>query len=173
MNLNWKKFPEATHYSPARDGNHAGFWRMVGDKPVKLWCQELAGGEFTEYNNPTMFESDRDRLIARPAESWTGEGLPPVGTVCELYYGHGEHGTVKILAHAERLGVPVAVYQDDDEFGAFTSELFRPIRTPEQIAADAREAEIIEIERVAMAGDSHKTMAEALYDAGYRKQVAS
>ncbi|MNP01588.1 hypothetical protein D3C76_934100 [compost metagenome] len=54
--------------------------------------------------------------------------------------------------------------------GTTIPEMLRPIRTPEQIAAEEREAGIMEIERVAMSSGTYKTMAEAIYDAGYRKK---
>ncbi|WP_288659500.1 MULTISPECIES: hypothetical protein [Pseudomonas] len=103
----------------------------------------------------------------RPAASkWNGpeDGLPPVGTVCELQ----DATEVRILAHTKRAGAPVAVYQctDSESIEAYTASFFRPIRTPEQIAAEERDKAIKE-----MADDlgiMHTTAAQA-YDKGYRK----
>lgn len=55
----------------------------------------------------------------------------------------------------------------------------RPIRTPEQIAAEEREVEIGEMSRVIRerikhySGQDAADYSAALYDAGYRKQVQS
>ena len=46
---------------------------------------------------------------------------------------------------------------------------FRPIRTPEQIAADEREAAVNGMLCYDALGGSRRGLAEALYDAGFRK----
>lgn len=109
---------------------------------------------------------------AQEAAVWDGEGRPPVGTVCGLTYKGLDQGEVTVLFLSDEVGVFANSRYGVEQHGASALYGFYQIRTPEQIAAEEREAEIIEIERVAMAGNSHKTMAEALYDAGYRKQVA-
>ena len=187
MSIDWSKAPSwvigyALH---AFGGEIREVW--VGEHQYQRLDQPkpfpYGGGNSDHRYNPRRSEFHFEQLRPTP---WNGEGLPPVGTVCELYYGQGEHGTVKILAHAERLGVPVAVYQDDDEFGAYTSELFRPIRTPEQIAEEARIAELnlmvgaIKDYPGGRHGVDHMTQLKIheeacinLYDAGWRKQVES
>jgi hypothetical protein len=100
---------------------------------------------------------------------WTGEGLPPTGTVCERNIARQAWCSTEIVAVA-REGDAVAFEDASGQKGwSSCSSSFRPIRTPEQIAAEEREFSIIEIERVAMSGGSAKTMAEAIHDAGYRK----
>lgn len=115
--------------------------------------------------------------VARLVE-WTGEGLPPVGTVCEVIYpgysnerfdrfvGH----SVTIVAHDVIDAEPVAVFRmpvngraDEQDYHALVAKCFRPARTPEQIAAEEalREIEILYSE----GGPA------AVFDAGYRKQV--
>lgn len=110
----------------------------------------------------------------RPTESpaWNGEGLPPVGTVCEWRdddFGDWRKVEVKYMSkHTALLAFDVA----DDCEGAFspTNCQFRPIRTPEQTAAEARALEILEIERIAVTGENYgQHYAAAIYDAGYRK----
>ena len=95
------------------------------------------------------------------ADEWSGEGLPPVGVVCrKCYNSPDEYYNVKILAHDDHCG-DVAIYRWiegplDGELDQSTMHLnmasgsnahwsFRPIRTPEQIAADEREAAIKEM----------------------------
>lgn len=73
---------------------------------------------------------------------WNGEGLPPVGTVCESEWPDKEWHEVIILAHDFHDGEERAVYRrtidgEDSYFGDM-AHAFRPIRTSEQIAADER-----------------------------------
>ncbi|NYA42942.1 hypothetical protein HZI31_06430 [Serratia fonticola] len=85
-------------------------------------------------------------------QSWNGEGLPPVGIEVEFINngyscsGHipDDFQAVSVVAHKTTTdGNPVAVvYWDDCGSGranAFIAELFRPLRTPEQIEAERRE----------------------------------
>lgn len=67
---------------------------------------------------------------------WTGEGLPPVGAVCEYFSALGEWKVCRIVAHDGLY----AVFNSLNEYGAHIADGFRPIRTPEQIAAEDREA---------------------------------
>lgn len=79
--------------------------------------------------------------------AWSGDGLPPVGTVCEvlnntLHRPEWERCTILFMGKFK------AVYESDSchEHVADISEdwmiSFRPIRTPEQIAAEEREKAI-------------------------------
>lgn len=100
---------------------------------------------------------------------WTGEGLPPAGTDCEHRTGPGMSWTLAtVLAH----GKHKVFYRDSNghEWTRLYDEIeFRPIRTPEQIAADEREAGITQMRESVGSLNTHP-FAE-LWDAGYRKQV--
>lgn len=188
--IDWSKAPaHATHWCPGNAKIEAG------------WIYATSGGEFYScYADKGLehipgFPAWRAlRLTPRPAESseWTGEGLPPVGTVCE-FAGFNPEETlptdprvgdqVTVIAHfmSGSLEVAAFTFHAPPEFeylqvaqGAYGC--FRQIRTPEQIAAEERLAAIKE-----MASAAHRPgqisvtkleMAERLYDAGYRKQVA-
>lgn len=104
---------------------------------------------------------------------WNGEGLPPVGTVCEMHIdGHGwERGTV--ACHIQ-LDEPVAVAHNGVEVFHGSFDDFRPIRTPDQIAAEDREKAVCDMVRIVIPGALYdtsplKTFAGVLYDAGFRK----
>jgi hypothetical protein len=107
--------------------------------------------------------------VERPAEPWTGDGLPPVGTECEIkHLGHaGGFHPAKITYHGRNL---VAFqYQtgnpDQHEFADEPRNLiFRPARTPEQKARD----EAVDA-MLAIVGGSERRVVEQLFDAGYRK----
>ncbi len=97
----------------------------------------------------------------------TGEGLPPIGSHVvvhddgSLMYGQGESG--EVLAHVDGCAVIRMSYG----LGCF---LPRCLRTPEQVAAEERQAAIKEM--IGHIGGSRRCEAEVLYDAGYRKQVS-
>ncbi|WP_447875856.1 hypothetical protein [Serratia fonticola] len=73
---------------------------------------------------------------------WNGEGLPPVGTVCEIgsEYRMWSRGEVMYVS---KLTIVFKHHQDDsdDTEGCYFpgTVQFRPIRTPEQIEAEMRE----------------------------------
>lgn len=177
--IDWSKAPEgATHYAPKREENcmyRAVFWRIVGNIGVEAWSIN-DDGSLQHHGSPAWIASDLSRLIPRPvAPAWSGDGLPPVGIECEddagnqvLIVAHHINGTHAIFA--ESLTDGLLYYGSAGEF--------RPIRTPEQIAADERAAEIRAMGRVIAADEERRRVCcatcaraavEAIYDAGYRK----
>lgn len=73
---------------------------------------------------------------------WTGDDLPPVGTVCEFRAGHSQFPElswteVRIVSHDRQGGRDFAVFASMSGYGGCCNPAdFRPIRTPEQIAAE-------------------------------------
>ncbi|PZW52806.1 hypothetical protein F477_03652 [Pseudomonas sp. URIL14HWK12:I3] len=131
-----------------------------------------------------------------PVQPWNGQGLPPVGTVCE-FAGFNPEETlpsdpmigdrVTVIAHFKSGSIDVAAFTfsapPDFEYlkvaqGAYGC--FRPVRTPEQIAEEERERAVKKILDVMLGHDQaciHDDTVQALcakriYDAGYRKQEA-
>jgi hypothetical protein len=125
------------------------------------------------------FSADQVRRVCEP---WNGQGLPPVGTDCEFthtglsgewvkchvvgyykghMYGHTNH-------HLWDYKDGACHVQLDE--GPPTAVIFRPIRTPEQLAAEEREAAIGAMAELSPLLDKgwSKRVCEALYDAGYR-----
>lgn len=103
--------------------------------------------------------------------NWNGEGNPPVGTVCEWH--PNVHGWVEVTILGRDANC--TWYRVKGEAASQTCRnmaFFRPIRTPEQIAVEARERAILEMARDSgiRARDGHIEIATRLYDAGYRKQ---
>lgn len=99
------------------------------------------------------------------SKEWDGSGLPPVGTVCEYLWGDGEWRKCEIVAHYFANAVAVDAFYCNAVL--LQPLMFRPIRTPEQIAAEERLHAIDEMYSV-IRESQIKTVA-ALYDAGYRK----
>lgn len=123
---------------------------------------------------PVLEENDENGWFKR------GE-LPPVGTVCEAGIPHvsGVNDEVRRVLLIE--GYPIAHFECGEKtYTWFSSEggfyppgvfEFRPIRTPEEIAKQEREAYCDRIYSVlckAERKNNRSDMAEALYDAGLR-----
>lgn len=108
--------------------------------------------------------------------------LPPPGADCEYrWIMTGEWHRVHIVGHDE-FGYAVFRSQFMNESstpyaGCANPEDFRPLRTPEQIAEERREAAIIEMESAiktfALGWSTTRMACAALYDAGYRKLTLS
>lgn len=71
---------------------------------------------------------------------WDGEGRPPVGTVCEAQIPSKQYAweRCEIVWHHPDSDGSAAVVHGDGKLLSW-SGTFRPIRTPEQIAAEERE----------------------------------
>lgn len=116
-----------------------------------------------------------DALKKAETVEWDGAGLPPVGAECEVKNDiSGEWDAVdEVLVHTTIGGVNTAVCKRNDRVFLARAVDLRPIRTPEQIAAEEREKHISDI---CMIFDrdpnspTNRNHAARLYDAGYRKQ---
>ncbi|QPZ69378.1 hypothetical protein [Pseudomonas aeruginosa] len=176
MSIDWSTAPEgATHWEPKsyyfaegwmrKVGNEWSFWSEVSESWVRGTLTCNVSGE-----REAKFE-------ARPQESWDGQGLPPVGTVCEYKYTHWpEYHKCEIRYIS---AASLIVYDHGQEQYYRTCDmLFRPVRTLEQIAAEEREKAALEMAAL-MSGhedrskDCFKVLGEILYDAGYRRQESS
>lgn len=114
-------------------------------------------------------------VTPRPAP-WTGEGLPPVGTVCDLKFDHWtDWERHEILCHGNKFLFVREISSGYDREGSMAMDgiMFRAVRTPEQAAADEREDAITDIALI-MGKDPQRPVirekAAIIYDAGYRKQ---
>lgn len=163
--IDWSKAPEgATHYQAATHG------------VFECWLKPGHAVRVSR-RDPDWREDDyADDLIATSAikRPWSGEGLPPVGVVCEVEYDDGRQiwHEAEVIYHKKdgpRIAAAMLIGEGRDKL-VWVSQ-FRPIRTPEQIAADEREAAIKEIQREIMPADEY--VAEIILDAitrlGYRK----
>ena len=168
MNVDWSKAPEgATHHV---DGGW--YKKMVGK--WYYWFEVEQGWIDTKYTDPENF-SWWGRRVERPATpQWNGEGLPPVGAVVEAFYMGSPQGVVTVR-YAGQCMILWSDERNSEQCGAAEHYLFRPIRTPEQLAADEREREIAVLaDAIAEMLTGHwaataPKISEALYSAGYRK----
>lgn len=195
MKIDLSKKPEgATHINP-----HSGVWiKCFGGNSGSY--QFFQNGEW-EMGFGCMSNSYLE--IAKP-EPWTGEGLPPVGTVCEFAGGTNcpDDPFDKDLKEGDEVTIIAHFKDGESELAAFTFNprnlsrgnacveqgmhgCFRPTRTPEQIAEEARIAELNLMVRAikdhpgGQHGVDHLTQLKIheeacinLYDAGWRKKSA-
>lgn len=105
-------------------------------------------------------------------KEWSGEGVPPIGTICEYYRSEGdEWRKCEVVAYHNSNIVAVDVFDSTAVCLHFGLSLFRPARTPEQIAAEEKSKAVDEMLDSAGLWISLKDVMETLYDRGYRKQV--
>ena len=152
--------PEGATHTYTESGG-TSFRKMSGS----YWLG-YADGDWIILNNP--FPHLYVQIQAEP--EWDGEGLPPVGMDCE-WKGITRNGWAKvsIIAHGKEEGDFVAIAQAENEVVLGASDRFRLIRTPEQIAAEKRDAAIKEMQR--LVGSCNTFPFAELYDYGYRLQV--
>lgn len=175
MAIDWSKAPcNATHGREHLGGvdfyhrDEAGTWNFWY---VNRW----------EYAIGTSESS----CVARP-KSWNGEGLPPVGTACEWFDPGCERWLSVSIAY---LSSWVIVLRDSTPHPDGSVEIakeissdpdinpkLRPIRTPEQIAADELQKMIADLADVIGSRNSTGDVltAQRVHDylsrIGYRKQ---
>lgn len=157
--IDWSNAPEgATHYYPLTEE-----WYLVGYGCVPLvwtgmWCKAF------------QFAKREDKCVQRPTTpSWSGEGLPPVGVVCEYMAADELWIECEVVAHRNNAAI---VIDNGYDCALVPARELRPIRTPGQIAADDREVAVAEMLGLFGGTDSRDTyLMQRLYDAGYRKQL--
>lgn len=169
------KAPEgATHYSP-RD-------ECFYQKRDGSWYP-LASGIPTELS---VYASRAFLAQLVPVDSvpplWDGSGLPPVGVECEAWYDDGKvcWHRADVIGHSPYEPKVIAVsLKGDHERKLIWCHCFRPIKTPEQLAAEQRERAIVDMcQRVEGSvakwninidcSAAMRAVVEALYDAGAR-----
>ena len=158
--IDWDKAPEgATHYR-----NLSGmFYKFSDNSAGRFWSYDLR-----EWLKSGAIK-DYEPMVMRPSPAWSGEGLPPVGIDIEVK--HELYGWIGARVVGED-GEAALVRTNDGYAGVFPHQ-FRPIRTPEQIAADERSKAIDEmVKALGMddPGTAEYIRCGLIYDAGYRKE---
>ena len=174
-NINWKIAPEgATHgrfvrHDPGNDPV-IDFYRLDG-KIFEYWNRKN--------NIWRLAVSDIKDCVQRPVEpSWDGIGFPPIGIDFEWRYGDHAWKTGRALYIGSVYAILVA--NDGEQHYYLRDMQFRPIRTPEQIAADERLHQVRNALSAIHAGQQKfpndlvrgnivAATVEAMIDAGYRK----
>lgn len=175
-------------------------WVRQGNQGDSLYPKELAEDYSHAIITRAKWQAAVDALEAevRPTESvalhyqevgritrqWNGDGLPPVGTVCEyLLKPSNQWHKCEIRYHmipSDFGELRAIVWNPNLKFDQISNSNweFRPIRTPEQIAAEERAAGIQALKAIfdscsdELMPTSNKyldTLFGAIHDAGYRK----
>ncbi|HEJ3725729.1 hypothetical protein ACEOIB_24970 [Pseudomonas aeruginosa] len=181
MSIDWSKAPEGCIGAFARIiGNQRTAFFVFSKRPSDYMSREGYKGE-GEDGSYHVF-SEFWEWLDKP---WDGQGLPPVGIEAEVIWDSTDvaYYRVKILAHDE--GRVVFRWCEGESKGQYGSydvlnfgilPTFRPIRPPEQIAAEEREKAINQMISDAGYVDPKIGTFVAmgnLYDAGYRRQESS
>lgn len=169
MEIDWNKGPEGA----------IGFAEGLRPGHDTIWYRQKPNGDLeycTDDHHDVWMESFLmpENVVWRKAEvsSWNGEGLPPVVTECEAKNAlSGEWIRVKVIDHQG--STQSAVCREIGTDKLWWSDSFRPIRTPEQIEENEREARVEAlreiIKRVERAGGDPAIAIEA---SGYRITTA-
>lgn len=160
------------------------------DASYPFWRKDGTGGDIIAYRlhkpdinsiaNDDRLEQDLNECIGQGVDmlEWNGEGLPPVGTICEALMPSLDNTlwrwrTVKVVeSGAPGAEKEILAYDIENTKPAWTDQ-FRPLRTE---AEKLREKAIVELVSV-ICGDVQDTWmataemyAKRVYDAGYRKE---
>ncbi|MFU7155778.1 hypothetical protein ACM74Y_26575 [Pseudomonas aeruginosa] len=175
MSIDWNTAPEgATHWEPTGPEFHEGWMKEEGEK--WFWWSEGTKEWVETFSVPAKRKATFE---ARPQDAWNGQGLPPVGTVCIVEPHNTMWGFSSTSGYERKI---LAYYGEYVWLGHAETPLettridkvdFRPIRTPEQIAAEERRNSILHLANILIdsRGQCNEySQAEAIFDAGYRRQ---
>jgi hypothetical protein len=163
------------------DWSKAPAWANVvicAELGAHFWASSWGGQKLAENiqtgatQYATMYGDHCWHLVASRHEVvWSGEGLPPVGTVCECQDErfHWQRGTIVHVGKGD--GAMVAVMQADNGILIGESGEFRQLRTPEQIAEEERQKalDVMVAECSLLDKGWSRLVCAGLYDAGYRR----
>ncbi|EMM5462834.1 TPA: hypothetical protein L5W23_005791 [Pseudomonas aeruginosa] len=178
MSIDWNTAPEgATHWEPRGIVFGEGWMKKVGNE----WSYWLEGSEVWAGVWADCFVSaEREATFeARPQEAWDGQGFPPIGIEAEAIWDGADiaYFRAKILAHDEgRVVFRWCEGKRKGQYGSYavlkfgSLPAFRPLRTPEQIAAEEREKAVGDMAMSIQGVPYQYPTLYALFDAGYRRQ---
>ncbi len=173
MSIDWSKAPEGANKAGfTGHDQYLQFYRIPGMFGDYDYWHEKRGWSGNDFPTCANYLFDRPEKV-----EWNGQGLPPVGTTCIVEPHNTLWGFSSTSGHERKI---LAYHTDYVWLGNGDTPLettridkvdFRPIPTPEQIAAEEREKAI---EEMCFAEETLTVkQAKALYEAGYRRQESS
>lgn len=171
MNIDWSKAPyDAEAGYLGTSAAYDAWYRRDGNGQVQQICPAAGFTVWTWMGGRTDFPVGA-KLRPVPKSKWTGEGLPPVGTVCECKFAgqpdsHFTRVTIRYISDKHAV-----LFGEVETSHNVVACVFRPIRTPEQVAAEEREKYLQEVGKLFEPREPYdsRTIGERMYDAGYRK----
>lgn len=143
MNIDWSKAPEGATHALTTGKSWSGGRTLIGE----IHFVKKVDGEYLD-SHECRYKIGEDawvELEERPKAEWNGEGLPPVGAVCEWRDARDEYSIdwqrVEVLYMSSHTALlKLEVEDGEDCEGAYypANCLFRSLRAPEQIAAEER-----------------------------------
>ena len=162
-------------------------WSTVSQYPdAHFHASERADDYCDAVVTRAQWQEAREAL-SKPADApaWNGEGHPPLGTICEFTRSESPFAKCEVVFSSPWVTVVRGKGFDDDAVDIAVDyndrhARFRPIRTPEQIAADERLHKVRNAHSaIARTLDKYKNdissqsvsreVVEAMIDAGYIK----
>ena len=181
--IDWDKAPEgATHAGMNQDGSLNYFYNLESKVADYEYWNVILGDDKWHIGRGTPAAWP---IIHRPSPAWSGGGIPAAGSICEVRqktpsessFDWEECRIAMINTGAD--GLPqVCTIDKRGDFAIYYPATdiveFRPIRTPEQIAADEREAVVTYMQCIIGGIFDKESIAspheisEKLYEAGLR-----
>lgn len=171
----WRKAPEgATHWALTGgiNGHHVWYMVLSDSEYAYLYSDDRESGEVWKYKKGKPMLAN---LVERPPVEekqavWSGEGCPKAGELVDAPINGARYMCEVLAVEGDdiALRIPGAVRVVD-------ISAIKPVRTPEQIAADVRNkvvGEMVSVWKGTMGrfAEEERGLAEMLYYAGYRKQ---
>lgn len=130
----WDADPSRTASFMMRTGEQWYFWPPTSNMPE--WCRWNRGGDLSTFH--------LRRLPEPPRANWNGpeDGLPPVGLEVWVSYNDCEQGKGRVMFYGKErcLVENTTPGKEREQCGPIEFYTFRPIRTAEQLAAEAHRA---------------------------------
>jgi hypothetical protein len=148
-------------------------YKYILNWPGRDWSGEIyrdGGDRYVQESSAYVLKADVERHgVVVSMVAWDGQGLPPVGTVCEVQtWVNREWKVTTVLAHHLGFGVHSSSTDGDDvEAEVAPCQDFRPLGSADREAAIAEMRELTRAPGVDYPVSYDQ--AARLYDAGYRK----
>lgn len=132
---------------------------------------------FRDIKSPYIFFLEEEEgkyfeVIEEDTSGWSGEGIPPVGTVCECITEKDVYLPCKVIAHGMDHTEYVIVQFYPNEYGIkvdWTRTGCRPIKSEKDKAVEELMNDLYESVEANGVDSTWRVHAEHLYNIGYRK----
>lgn len=166
--IDWSKAPEG---ADKYNAHNRMFYK--GERPdLQVFIHD-------QWRQSAIIKSNELFVYRQTTPSWSGEGLPPVGVVCEMRHESWQSNNwSKVTVKYASTEYFITEDGAGEQHWHAHSVTFRPIRTQEQIAADERESQIVAIHDAIVTSvkvtlgqcDSWRKVAEMVYSAGFKRE---